>query len=159
MLACTGEQPSSSAAKVMAEEARKKVVDLSYLPPPKNDAERESQLNKVVALVAPKLEPTEYRFSGDVDKHSSQSHMLVLRYGHCYRIIGVGSEGIEDLDLALLDSQDVERSRDLSSDRFPQIGVDPELCPNNSSGFRLEVRAYAGSGRYSVAVMQTPAQI
>ena len=115
-------------------------------------------MDKVIVLVAPKLEPTEYRFQGEVDKRTSQSHMLVLRYGHCYRIIGVGSAGIEDLDLALLDSHDIERTRDLSSDRFPVIGLDPEFCPNVSAGYRLEVRAYSGAGRYSLAVMQTPAQ-
>lgn len=160
LLGCTDEAPASSAAQVMTEGAPSAMgLDIETLPLPDTDEALAAQLDTVSAALAPHMEASEYRFTGKLGPGETRSHGFVLRYGRCYQLVAVGADSLTDLDLALFDGDAVERLRDLEQSRVARIGKRPELCPNRSGAYRVDVRAYRGSGRYAMRVLQTKPQI
>ena len=82
--------------------------------------------------------------------------LLVLRGTYCYRILGVGSDGVEDLDLFLYDPDGVQTQQDPGQDRFPVLGLQSEICPPGSGAYRLQALMYKGTGSYVLRVYRTP---
>lgn len=80
----------------------------------------------------------------------------VLVAGHCYRIFAVGSDGIQDLDLALFDGSGMLMLRDNSDDAFPTLGVETPLCPDGAGMHRIQVTAYKGAGDFLLQIMESP---
>jgi hypothetical protein len=83
-------------------------------------------------------------------------HLTVLRGAHCYRVIGVGGDGVEDLDLFLYDPDGVQVQQDPGQDRFPTLGMQAELCPPRGGAYRLQIHMYKGEGAFAVGVYATP---
>jgi hypothetical protein len=79
--------------------------------------------------------------------------------GHCYRIIGVGGAGVEDLDLYLRDLTGNVIDQDRAPDNFPVIGLDRQLCLPQGMGnqsAQLEIRMARGEGEIGVQVFGSP---
>ena len=79
--------------------------------------------------------------------------------GHCYRVLGVGGPGVEDVDLALRDLTGNTIEVDHSSDNLPTVGIDRQLCLPVSMGnqtIQLELRVARGQGEVGVQVFGSP---
>ena len=79
--------------------------------------------------------------------------------GHCYRVLGVGGPGVEDVDLALRDLAGNVIDMDRSSDNVPLIGIDRQLCLPAGMGnqsVQLEHRAARGEGEVGAQVFGSP---
>lgn len=93
--------------------------------------------------------PTAY---GTLETSRAQNYSVPLAPGRCYKIIGVGGAGVEDLDLKLYDARGALIDQDIATDNFPVIGLQRPLCPATAITVRLEVIMYAGRGPYAVRV-------
>ena len=79
--------------------------------------------------------------------------------GHCYRIIGVGGAGVQDLDLYLRDLTGNVIDQDRAPDNFPVVGLDRQLCLPAAMGnqsAQLEIRMARGEGEVGVQVFGSP---
>jgi hypothetical protein len=90
-------------------------------------------------------------FRGTLTARGRQSFLVVLKYGHCYRFLGVGP-GYADLDLVLYDDANVELQRDATQSGTPVLGSSAALCPPEGLALRLEVRARQGQGEFAVGL-------
>jgi hypothetical protein len=70
--------------------------------------------------------------------------------GRCYRIIGVGGQGVRDLDLRLRDQSGNVVDQDVATDNFPVLGLQRPLCLNWTGTFQIEVIMYSGGGEFGV---------
>jgi hypothetical protein len=93
---------------------------------------------------------------GMLHEGARADQLVVLRGGFCYRILGAGGDGVEDMDLFLYDPDGVQTQQDPGQDRFPVLGLQAELCPAASGAFRLQALMYKGGGAYAVRVYRTP---
>lgn len=95
-----------------------------------------------------------------VMSHGERRHVQAgVRAGHCYRIIGVGGQGVQDLDLYLRGPGGVLLDQDRAPDNFPVIGLDRQLCIPQAMGDQfadLEIRMARGQGEIGVQVFGTP---
>jgi len=79
--------------------------------------------------------------------------------GHCYRILGVGVSGVQDLDLFLRDMSGRVIDQDRAPDNYPLIGLDRQLCIPQGMGnqpVQLEIVMFRGQGEMGVQVFGTP---
>ncbi|MBI5517818.1 MAG: hypothetical protein HY909_28865 [Deltaproteobacteria bacterium] len=76
--------------------------------------------------------------------------------GHCYRVIGVGGSGVQDLDLYLRDVNGHLIDQDRAPDNFPVIGLDRQLCLPVPGTAQLEIVMARGQGEIGVQVFGTP---
>ncbi len=82
-------------------------------------------------------------------------HLLVLEAGRCYRVVGVGDEGVQDMDLFLYDPAGVQANQDSGQDRYPVLGKQIEVCPLMAGAYRLQIQMYQGGGELAVGVYRT----
>ncbi len=92
---------------------------------------------------------------GDLREHGARDFSQLMQPGWCYKVVGVGGEGIEDLDLRVYDGHDVLVQRDTTQDAEPYVGVESPICPNEAASYRIEVRAQAGSGPFAIQVYRS----
>lgn len=95
-------------------------------------------------------------FSGKLAQGERSDHLLVLEGGRCYRAVGVGGDGVTDMDLFLYDPAGVQRNQDGSQDRYPLLGTPIEICPVVAGAYRLQVQMYEGGGEFAVGLYRTP---
>lgn len=95
---------------------------------------------------------------GSLVTSGTQNYAVNMLPGHCYKIIGVGSPTVSDLDLKLYAPANADGTpsavvdQDIATDNFPVIGLQRQLCPTAAGQYRLEVTMYAGSGEFGVQV-------
>jgi hypothetical protein len=93
---------------------------------------------------------------GKLDERAKQSFLVVLKYGRCYRFLGVGGPGVVDLDLMLYDAQGSEVLRDVTQSPTPVLGTSASLCPGEASALRVEARMRHGRGDFAIGVFHDP---
>lgn len=93
---------------------------------------------------------------GALREAERHDQLVVLRAGYCYRVLGAGGDGVEDLDLFLYDPNGVQTQQDPGQDRFAVLGLQSEICPSSSGAYRLQALMYKGTGSYAVRVFRTP---
>jgi hypothetical protein len=149
-----GEQPSSQAvqqivAPELAEQpAAPETVSTSALSLDQLLERNAKKYAKDWTVAAPTIR-------GQLREGERSDHLLVLRAGFCYRVIGVGDGGVEDLDLLLFDGNGVQVHQDPAQDRFPVLGLQTEICPAAGAAVRLQVVMYKGSGAFVAGVYKT----
>jgi hypothetical protein len=89
---------------------------------------------------------------GTLATSGTQNYSVPLQAGHCYKIIGVGGVGVQDLDLKIFDPANTQVDQDIATDNFPVIGLQRPLCPAAAGQYRLEVVMYTGQGEFGVQV-------
>lgn len=94
---------------------------------------------------------------GTLATGASQNYAVTMTPGQCYKIIGVGGPGVQDLDLKLYDPAGTMVDQDIATDNFPVIGLQRALCPTTAGQYRLEALMYAGQGEFGVQVFGRPA--
>jgi len=92
---------------------------------------------------------------GELAQGERRDHLLVLRTGHCYRVLGAGEASLDDLDLALFDPTGAPVTEDPGQDRYPVIGVQGGVCPSQPGSFRLQTHAYVGHGKFALRLYRT----
>jgi hypothetical protein len=75
--------------------------------------------------------------------------------GRCYRIIGVGGPGVQDLDLRMRDMSGNVVDQDVATDNFPVLGLNRQLCPTWTGTFQIEIIMYSGGGEIGVQAFAT----
>ncbi|MBI5513038.1 MAG: hypothetical protein HY909_04675 [Deltaproteobacteria bacterium] len=70
--------------------------------------------------------------------------------GRCYRVLGVGGPGVQDLDLRLYDMNGNMLDQDIATDNFPVLGLQRPLCLNWNGAFVIDIHMYAGGGQIGV---------
>jgi hypothetical protein len=93
---------------------------------------------------------------GELREGGHSDHLLVMRAGFCYRVVGVAGDGVEDFDLLLFDANGVQVQQDPAQDRFPVLGQHSEICPTASGQYRVQAVMYKGGGPFVLGVYKTP---
>jgi hypothetical protein len=93
--------------------------------------------------------------SGELAQGERRDFLSVLRYGHCYRILGAGGPGLTDLDLVLFTQAGVRVTQDPTQDPFPVLGLQSSICPENAGAYRIQAHAFAGAGPFALRVYRT----
>jgi hypothetical protein len=86
---------------------------------------------------------------------ASPKVQAVMQAGKCFKIIGIGDIGVQDLDLKLFDPNGVQLQQDVETDNYPALGVEAPICPSTAGAYRLQVHMYRGSGPFGVQVYET----
>jgi hypothetical protein len=92
---------------------------------------------------------------GELAEGGVRDFSHLMQPGWCYKILGLGGEGIEDLDLRLYDGGNALVQRDSTQDPRPHIGRERAVCPSEAATYRIEVRARRGSGPFAVQVYRS----
>ena len=119
-------------------------------PPPEEPPadELEASLRELGRERAPYMIREGDPMRGEGPARTARDFSQVVYTGYCYKLIGLGAEGIEDLDLRVYDHNGVLRQRDTTQDPRPYIGQMRPICPTESGTYRIEVRIVAGEGEF-----------
>jgi hypothetical protein len=98
-----------------------------------------------------------YESYGDVSRGSlqqggEQTYPIQLEGGKCYAILGVGDNGVRDLDLVLVDGSGRPIDRDVEADARPVVRV----CAATTGEYRMQVRMAAGQGNFVYSPYRWP---
>ncbi|MEZ4393426.1 MAG: hypothetical protein R3A48_20250 [Polyangiales bacterium] len=80
---------------------------------------------------------------------------LLAEAGRCYLLQGVGGEGVDDLDLVVHAPDGSIVAQDVALDSTPAV----RFCPAASGAHGVEVRMYAGAGRWALRALEMPAPV
>jgi hypothetical protein len=94
--------------------------------------------------------------TGTLVQGARSDHLLVLEGGRCYRVVGVGGEGVSDMDLFLYNPAGVQATQDSGQDRYPVLGKQIEICPVVAGAYRLQVQMYEGGGDFALGLYRSP---
>lgn len=89
-------------------------------------------------------------FRGELRRGEVEDHSIVFRGIRCYVAFGVGGEGVEDLDITIVDSNGSPIMRDGTDDDEPVVGLRHGICPDVPASYRIRVRMARGAGAYAV---------
>lgn len=134
-------------------------------PPPDDDVpvvpeeppadELEAQLRALGREVAPYMIRDEGAMRGEAENGSARDFSHVMHPGWCYTVLGLGGEGVEDLDLRVYDQNGVLLQRDTTQDPRPYLGRMRAICPASSGTYRIEVRMVGGAGPFAAQVYRS----
>jgi len=93
---------------------------------------------------------------GALEDRARQGFLVVLKYGHCYRFLGVAGAEVRDLDLLLFDANGMEVQRDVTQSATPVLGASASICPADPIAVRIEARMRNGSGPFAIALLRDP---
>ncbi len=99
--------------------------------------------------------PVTSLFRASMGQGQSQFVTVQINPGRCYRIIGVGGPGVQDLDLRMRDMSGNVVDQDVATDNFPVLGLNRQLCPSWSGTFQVEIIMYSGGGDVGVQAFAT----
>jgi hypothetical protein len=113
-----------------------------------------SQLVQRAATVAPGSEPFGAPIGGALASRQSLQQYVMMQAGRCYTIIGIGGQGVSDVDLTLYNPNGKRVASDMGFDQTPTI----RHCAQWPGAYRLEATVKRGSGEI-VAQVYTPAEM
>lgn len=93
---------------------------------------------------------------GTLAQGARSDHLLVLKAGHCYRVVGAAEVAVTDMDLFLYDPDGVQTHQDPAQDRFPVLGMQSEVCPQRGGAYRVQVHMYEGGGAFAFGLYRSP---
>ncbi len=89
---------------------------------------------------------------GQLGESETRDFTIQLEGGKCYAILGVGDNGVRDLDLLLKDESGRMIDEDVETDARPIVRV----CPDDTGQYTMTVRMYQGSGNFVYAPYRWP---
>jgi hypothetical protein len=92
---------------------------------------------------------------GEGEAGTARDYSHVMHPGWCYKVLGLGGEGVEDLDVRIYDPNDVLLQRDTTEDPRPLLGRMRPICPPESGTYRIEARVAEGRGEFAVQVYRS----
>jgi hypothetical protein len=93
---------------------------------------------------------------GTLVQGARSDHLVVLKAGHCYRVVGAAEATVTDMDLFLYDPDGVQTHQDPGQDRFPVLGMQSEICPERGGAYRVQVHMYEGGGAFAFGLYRSP---
>ena len=99
--------------------------------------------------------PVTNLFRSSMGQGQTQFVTVQINPGRCYRIIGVGGPGVQDLDLRMRDMNGNVVDQDGATDNFPVLGLNRQLCPTWTGTFQVEIIMYSGGGDVGVQAFAT----
>jgi len=87
-----------------------------------------------------------------VTASASTSFPLHAEAGHCYRVYGVASGTVQDLDVRIQDSSGGVAGQDETDNATPVLSEDGAVCFDASDQATVQAAIGAGSGSYAVQV-------
>lgn len=100
--------------------------------------------------VIPRHEPEGIVLRGRLRRGEVEDHPVVLIGTHCYTFLGVASDGVQDLDLLLLDPNGAAVMHDTDEGQRASLGVREQVCPATPGAYEIRVRVFSGEGEYAV---------
>ncbi len=97
-------------------------------------------------------EPEGTMIRGELSRGQVEDFPLVFLGTHCYAVLGMGGEGVEELDLILMDSAGNASMTDTREGNTASLGIGQAICPMNAGQYKVRVRVFAGEGPYAVQV-------
>lgn len=79
----------------------------------------------------------------------------IMHPGWCYKVVGLGGEGVEDLEVRVYDPNDVMLERDTTDAPRLVIGRVRPICPAESGTYRIATRVVRGRGEFAVQVYRS----
>ena len=122
-------------------------------PPPAD--ELEASLRELGRERAPYMLVHGPALRGEMQQGEVRDFSHVMLPGWCYKVLGIGGEGVEDLDLRLYTPNEALLQRDTTQDGQPYLGRMRPICPPRAGSFRIQVRMTAGSGPFVVQVYRS----
>lgn len=107
-----------------------------------------SQLMQRGAEVAPGMEPLGAPLGGFLGSRQSVQQYVTMTAGRCYTIVGVGGQGVQDLDLALYNPNNKRVASDMGFDATPTI----QHCAQWPGAYKVEATVKRGGGEIAVQV-------
>ena len=107
-----------------------------------------SQLAQRGAQAAPGMDPMGAPIGGFLGTRQSVQQYVTMQPGHCYTVIGVGGQGVRDLDLALFNPNNKKVASDLGFDATPVV----QHCAQWPGAYRVEATVKRGGGEIAVQV-------
>lgn len=115
----------------------------------------DAKMASLAARYATNLLPASALMRGTLTEGAAQEHVAMFAAGVCHKVLGVGGDGVRDLDLILHDPNAVVVQRDVGQDAIPIVGNGSVICPPAPGLYRIEVRMAGGAGEYGVQVYQS----
>ncbi len=113
-----------------------------------------ARLHAMGQRLIPRHEPMGVVLRGSLRQGEIEDHPVVLVGTHCYAVLGVASEGVQDLDLLLIDPNGAAVMHDTDAGGEASIGVREQICPATPGSFKVRVRVFRGEGDYAVRVFR-----
>ncbi len=123
-------------------------------PPDPNDAIA-VRMAETASTHAEGLTPATPLLRGALGPGERQDFQAILVGRRCFRVLGVGTSTVIDLDLLLFDPNGVQVQQDTSADALPILGHAHPLCPERPGAYRIQARMLEGAGEFGVQVFQT----
>ncbi len=101
------------------------------------------------------MTPATPLFRGTLSNGGTQDYQAILQGARCFKIVGVGGQGVTDLDLFLFDPNGVQVQQDTATDSYPVLGLTHPICPETSGSYRVQVKMFQGSGDFGVRVYES----
>ncbi|HJL05477.1 MAG TPA: hypothetical protein RMH85_30165 [Polyangiaceae bacterium LLY-WYZ-15_(1-7)] len=98
----------------------------------------------------PRMAPEGTVLRGRLRRGEVEDHPAILLGTHCYAILGVGGEGVTDLDVLLIDPVGAAIMHDTDTGPRATLGVREQICPAQAGQFEIRVRVFEGEGDYAV---------
>jgi hypothetical protein len=117
--------------------------------------ELEARLRARGEEVAPYMVREGEAMRGEAPAGGARDFSRVLHPGWCYKVVGLGGEGVQDLDVRVYDPNSVLLQRDTTQDPEPHLGQMRPICPAESGTYRLEVRVSEGEGAFAVQLYRS----
>lgn len=126
-------------------------------PPPPPEAppadELEASLRALGREAAEWMTPSGEPHRGELPTEGAVRDVThVMQPGWCYKVVAVGGEGIEDLDVRVFDGNGALIQRDTSEEPRAVVGTARPICPSVAASYRVEVRARRGAGPFALQV-------
>jgi len=107
-----------------------------------------SQLAQSAAMRAPGAQPVGAPIGGLLSGRQSITEYVTMQAGRCYTVLGVGGQGVADLDLVLYNPNGKRVASDIGFDPTPSL----QHCANWPGAYRLEATIKRGAGEVAVQV-------
>jgi hypothetical protein len=104
------------------------------------------------ALSALGATPLGETFDGALPRQGITARPFALQPGRCYVALAFGEAGVEDLDLRVSDPVGRPLTQDVALDAHPSL----RFCTTRGGPHRVDVRMYAGAGRWALGLAALP---
>lgn len=108
----------------------------------------QSQLAQAASAKAPGAQPVGAPIGGFLGSRQSVSQYVTMQAGRCYTILGVGGQGVSDLDLVLYNPNGKRVASDIGFDPTPTV----QHCAQWPGAYKLEATVKRGNGEVAVGV-------
>ena len=107
-----------------------------------------SQLEQSATQKAPGMEPVGAATGGFLGSRQSLTQYVTMQAGRCYSILGIGGQGVNDLDLVLYNPNGKRVASDIGFDPTPSL----QHCAQWPGAYKLTATVKRGGGEIAVQV-------